>query len=122
MAVQDIEMIRLTRALNAWGTSDFEGVLKEEIAQMDAEQLLLQQGLSAGSSVVDGQRQTMIIGVSEAAGFIRVKAGIFYSGIIGGCSCADDPTPVNEENEYCVVQLDINKQTAETTATLLADE
>jgi len=122
MAVQDNEMIRLTKALNAWGTPDFEGVLKEEIAQMDAEQLPLQQGLSTGSHVVGGKHNAMIIGVSEAAGFIRVKAGIFYSGIIGGCSCADDPTPVNEENEYCVVQLDINKQTAETTVALLVDE
>ncbi len=122
MAVQDSAMIRLTRSLNAWGTPDFEGILKEEITQMDAEQLPLQQGLSTGSYAIDGQRQTMIIRVSEAAGFIRVKAGIFYSGIIGGCSCADDPTPVNEENEYCVVQLDIDKQTAETTVTHLVDE
>lgn len=114
-------MIRLTRALNAWGTPDFEGILKDEIAQMDVEQLPLQQGLSTGSQVIDGNRQAMIIGVSETVGVIRVKAGIFYSGILGGCSCADDPTPVNEENEYCVVQLDINKQTAETTVALLEE-
>jgi len=25
----------------------------------------------------------------------------------------DDPTPIDEQNEYCVVQIDINKQTAE---------
>jgi hypothetical protein len=50
-----------------------------------------------------------------------VKAGIFYSGVVTGCSCADDPTPVNEESEYCVVQLDINKQTGETAIALLAE-
>ena len=122
MTVQYIEMIRLTKTLNAWGTPDFKDILKKEIEQMDAGQLPLQQGLSTGSYAIDSQLNAMIIGVSEAAGFIRVKAGIFYSGIIGGCSCADDPTPVNEENEYCVVQLDINKQTAETTVALLVDE
>ena len=121
MTVQDIDMIRLTKALNAWGTPDFEGILEEEIATMDAEQFPLQQGLSTGSHVIGSKFNAMIIGVSEAAGFIRVKAGIFYSGIIAGCSCADDPTPVNEESEYCVVQLDINKQTAETTIALLAE-
>jgi hypothetical protein len=63
----------------------------------------------------------MIIGVSEAAGLIRVKAGIFYTGVIAGCSCADDPTPVDELNEYCVLQLGIDKKTAETTVTLLAE-
>ncbi len=113
-------MIRLTKALDAWGTPEFENVLKKEIGRMDAGQLPLQQGLTTGSHVVDGKLDAMIIGVSEEAGFLRVKAGIFYSGIITGCACADDPTPVNEENEYCVVQLDIDKHTAETVIVLLA--
>jgi len=114
-------MIRLTETLNAWGTPDFEDVLKKEIEQNDAGLLPLQQGLSTSSYAIDGKFNVMIVGVSEAAGIIRVKAGIFYSGIIAGCSCADDPTPVNEESEYCVVQLDINQQTADTTVTLLAE-
>ena len=119
--VQDSGMIRLTEALNAWGTPDFKDILKKEIEQLDAEQLPLQQGLTTGSYAIDGKLDAMIIGVSEAAGWIRVKAGIFYAGIIAGCSCADDPTPVNEESEYCVVQLDIHKQTAETTIALLVE-
>ena len=114
-------MIRLTKTLDAWGTPGFKDILKREIEQMDAGQLPLQQGLSTGSYAIDGNLNAMIIGVSEAAGFIRVKAGIFYSGIIAGCSCADDPTPVNEHSEYCEVQLDINKLTAETTIALLTE-
>lgn len=114
-------MIRLMKALKAWGTPDFEGVLKGEIERMDAQSLPLQQGLTTGSYALGDKLKAMIIGVSEEAGFIRVKAGIFYSGIVAGCSCADDPTPVNEESEYCVVQLDIDKHTAETTVTLLAE-
>lgn len=121
MTVQYIDMIRLNETLNAWGRTDFKDILKNEIERMDAEQLPLQQELSAGSYAIDGKFNVMIISVSEAAGSIRVKAGIFYSGIIAGCSCADDPTPVNEESEYCVVQLDINKLTAETTTALLAE-
>ena len=121
MTVQDIGMIQLTETLNAWGTPDFKAVLKKEIEQIDAGQLPLQQGLSTGSHVIDGKFNVMIIGVTEDAAIIRVKAGIFYSGIIAGCSCADDPTPVNEESEYCVVQLDINKQTADATVALLVE-
>jgi len=121
MTVQDIGMIRLTGTLNAWGTPDFNDILKKEIEQMDSGQLPLQQGLSTGSYAIDDKFNVMIISVSEVVGSIRVKAGIFYSGIIAGCSCADDPTPVNEESEYCVVQLDINKQTAATTVVLLAE-
>jgi hypothetical protein len=113
-------MIRLTKALNAWGTPAFEGVLKQEIEQLEAAQLPLQQGLRTGSYALDGHK-AMIIGAAEDAGVIRVKAGIFYSGILTGCACADDPTPVNEESEYCVVQLDIDKQTGETAIALLAE-
>ena len=85
---------------------------------MDAQQLPLQQGLSTGSVAMSDKLSAMIISVTEDAGFIRAKAGLFYTGIIAGCSCADDPTPVDEHPEYCEVQLDINRVTAETTIAL----
>lgn len=113
--------IRLPNSLNAWGTPAFGAALKQEIEQLDAGQLPLQQGLSASSHVTDRPFQAMIIGASEDAGLLRVKAGIFYTGVIAGCSCADDPTPVNELNEYCVLQFDIDTTTAATTVTLLAE-
>ena len=114
-------MPSLVKALNAWGTPGFYRVLKEEIEQLDAGQLPLQQGLATSSYVADGNFSAMVLGVSEDSGFIHAKAGIFYSGIIAGCSCADDPTPVSEQGEYCVVLLAINKRTAETTVTLLTE-
>jgi len=114
-------MIRLPNSLNAWGTPEFEAVLKQEIEHLDAECLPLQQGLSASSYVTDRPFQAMIIAASEAAGQIRVKAGIFYTGVIAGCNCADDPTPVDELNEYCVLQVVIDKMTAETRVTLLEE-
>lgn len=114
-------MIRLTKSLNAWGTPEFENILKAEIEQMGADQLPLQQGLSTSSYALDDKLNVRIISVSEEANFIRAKVGIFYAGVIAGCSCVDDPTPVEEQVEYCVVQLDINKMTAETTIALLAE-
>jgi hypothetical protein len=113
-------MIRLSKSLNAWGTPEFRVVLKQEIEQLDAGLLPLQQGLSVSSYVTDQPVQAMIIGVSEEAGLIQVKVGIFYTGVIAGCNCADDPTPVDEQSEYCVVQFGIDRTTAETTVILLA--
>jgi len=115
-------MIRLAKTLDAWGTPGFADVLKNEIAQLGAGQLPLQQGLSTTSYAVDNKIEMMIIGFTEEEGFIRVKAGVFYAGIIAGCNCADDPTPVEEINEYCEVRLDINRTTAETTVTLLTEQ
>lgn len=114
-------MPRLSKSLNAWGTPDFAGILKEEIEQLDAAQLPLQQGLSTGSHVLDNKPGAMIIGISDDAEFIHVHAGIFYSSILAGCSCADDPTPVSENSEYCEVGFDIDKKTAETTVILLVE-
>jgi hypothetical protein len=114
-------MIRLNQALDAWGTPEFEAVLKQEIEQLDAELLPLQQGLARSSHVTDRPFQAMIISVHEADGLIQAKAGIFYTGVIAGCSCADDPTPIDEMNEYCVVRFDIDRHTAESTVTLLEE-
>lgn len=114
-------MIQLTKAVNAWGTPGFEGVLKQELQQLGADQLPLQQGLSTSSVVLDGTIEIMIKRVSDDADVIRVKAGIFYAGIIAGCSCADDPTPVSENSEYCEIEVVIDKVTADASITLLAD-
>jgi len=115
-------MIRLARTLDAWGTPKFNEVLKEEVQQLGTAQLPLQQGLSATSYVVGDKFDVMIIGASEAEGGIRIKAGIFYTGIIAGCSCADDPTPVEPQGEYCEVQFDIDRTTAATKIALITDK
>jgi hypothetical protein len=114
-------MIQLDKALGAWDTPAFREVLKAEIGQLDAEQLPLQQGLSHSSYACDDNIKVVIISVSAEAGVIHATAGIFYTGIIPGCSCADDPAPEDEYAEYCEVRFDINRQTAETAIHLLSD-
>lgn len=114
-------VIRLAEALRAWGTPDFDAALKREIEQLETGLLPLQQGLTSTSYVTDGARQVVILGATEDEDFIHVKAGIFYTGVIAGCSCADDPTPVEDQTEYCVTRLDIDKRTAETVVTLVEE-
>ena len=108
-------------ALNAWGMPEFSDILKQTIEQMTGEQLPLQQGLTSSSHALDDRLKAVIISVVDEGRYIRARAGIFYTGIIAGCNCADDPSPVNEESEYCEVQLDIDKSTAGTTVVLLAE-
>jgi len=114
-------MIQLAKSLNAWGTPGFEDIFKAEVEQLGVDQLPLQQGLSSSSYVTDSPRKVLVMSVADENEFIRVTAGIFYSGIIAGCSCADDPTPVDEVNEYCEVRFEIDKKTAETVVTLLVE-
>lgn len=115
-------MIRLDKALSAWGTPGFAAVLKQEMEQLGTDQLPLQQGLSIGNYVTDAPRTVMINSVAETENAIRVQAGIFYQSVIGGCSCADDPTPTGENTEYCEVRLDIDKATAAATIALVTQQ
>src|SRR3569623_1734609 len=113
-------MIRLPEAVSAWGTPDFSGVLTRLLIS-HAEQLPLQQGLVPGNYAHDDGVDVMIVAVSAQGEGRRVTAGVFTSGIIAGCSCAVDPTPVEAQPEYCVVQVDIDKATAETCIRLVPD-
>ena len=114
-------MIQLSKSLNAWGTPAFKDVVTREIARLPASDLPLQQGLAVSSYVTDRPFQPMLINATEDGSLLRVKAGIFYTGVIAGCSCADDPTPIDEQTEYCVVQFVIDRETADTTVALLAE-
>ena len=113
-------MLRLDESLRAWGTPAFAVVLNQELVR-HAGMLPLQQGLSASSSVAETPITVMILNTSDAESTISIKAGIFYQGLVSGCSCAGDPTPDSENSEYCEVSLEIDKANAITTVTLLPE-
>lgn len=112
-------MVCFDKALRAWGTANFNTVLKQEIERLDPDLLPLQQGLARSSHVAARRPSAMILSAAADDRCIRARAGIFYAGIIAGCSCADDPTPVDEIDEYCEIGVDIDRHTAEATITLL---
>lgn len=112
-------MLRLDKTISAWGTPDFAKILKQEMESLDVEYLPLQQGLANSNYVADTPISVMINSVAELENVISIRAGIFYQGILGGCSCADDPTPGSENNEYCEIVLDIDKSTATVDITLV---
>lgn len=113
-------MIAFRQSLAAWGSSDFTERFKAELEALPADALPLQQGLSLSSYVSGEPFKVMVISSSAEADGIRVKAGIFYSGIIAGCSCSDDPTPTDVQAEYCDLLFTIDRQTAEASVTLLS--
>jgi hypothetical protein len=105
--------------VKAWGTSTFKEQFKQEVQQLPADQLPLQQGLSLSSYVSAEPFRVMVISEAEDETTIQVKVGIFYSGIIAGCSCSDDPSPTDVQPEYCDLQFSIDKTTTETMVELL---
>ncbi len=114
-------MLTLPASLKAWSSADFTRTFKREVSALDHHQLPLQQGLSLSSYVSDDKPSAIINRMQEDASFITLYTGIFYTGIIAGCSCSDDPTPQDTQNEFCELRFIINKHTAETRVTLIDD-
>lgn len=93
--------------------------LKQQIETFSHHTLPLQQGLAHTSAVSDEPFSAMILHIEETPATLQVKCGIFYAGIIGGCNCSDDPTPVNTQTEHCELLFDINRNNGHATVTLL---
>ena len=114
-------MFQFLKSPHHFGDSDFERILKNEIEQLDAKLLPLQQGLSTGGYALYDTFKVMVISVAELDNQFHVKAGIFYHGVIAGCSCSDDPSPTDVTTEYCEVMFEIDRLTGEATVSLTSE-
>lgn len=114
-------MIHLTQSAHAWNSSNFELVLKNEVKALGLDHLPLQQGLSSSSIALDHDLKLIVLHSHDSGNLITIKMGAFYSGIIAGCSCANDPTPTDEVNEYCEFEVKINMANGEASVALSTD-
>lgn len=103
-------MFKLSGLICSVSGSVLEKALKKEIEQLGAKLLPLQQGLSAGGYALYDKFNVMIITVSDHGEHLQVKAGVFYHGVIAGCSCSDDPSPTDVTTEYCEVLFTIDRE------------
>ena len=113
-------MIKLTRTIQAMRQAGFKTIARAEIEAIDKQLLPLQQGLALSSCVSDEAFSAVILNHHETEQHLIIKTGIFYSGIIAGCSCADDPTPMDVQNEYCELQFTVDKETCNADILLLS--
>ncbi len=111
--------MKLDKAVGAWGTPQFQDVLKEEIERRAVDELPLSQALRHGNYVADERPAVMIHRVEQQGPFIVARVGLFFAGIDAGSCCANDPTPVQPHHEYCVVHLEIEYATGETEVRLI---
>ena len=118
-------MISFPNTLKAWQSNGFDSeltrIFKLEIAELGHKELPLQQGLSLSSYVSNEKISAIINKTEETPNNIIIKSGVFYSGIIAGCSCSDDPTPLDTQSEYCDLLINIDKHTAESSVKLITE-
>ena len=101
MPTSAVSEIWLPASAAAWAREDFCAIFLREAAALPAAALPLQQALQRSSAVADEPHQLRCISIREHEGRREIRAGVFYSGIIAGCNCADDPGPQDVLPEYC---------------------
>ncbi len=111
-------MLQFNKSLKAWNTSQFNSVFIQQVEQLSLDDLPLQTALQLGSYATKDNIKVMINSKTEQTEYISISAGIFYSSIIAGCNCSDDPTPVDLSPAYCEMRFTINKATGQTVITI----
>lgn len=111
----------LPHSFAAWNTDAFDTTFKREVEALDTTLLPLQQALAHSSAVADEPFHVVPMAARETPGGLAVKAGVFYAGITGGCSCADDPTPLESQTEHCVLAFEIDAPHGATRVTLVQE-
>jgi len=103
-------MTRLSESLRDWPSDTFVKTLKRELTGLKPGILPLAGGLSRGGLVDAGDISVTVLNVTDNPQTIEAKVGVFFTEIVGGCSCGDDPST---ENAYCELRVGIDKATAE---------
>ncbi len=111
--------IRFPLTLQALDSDAFKKTFKAEVLSLGASSLPLQQGLRYSSYANGDSLSASILNIEVSDTVINIKAGLFYTGIISGCNCADDPSPIDEYNEYCEVLFTIDRKNAAASVVLI---
>jgi len=98
---------------------NFAEILRDELASFAINDLPLQQCMARCNYVPDQKPDILILSVIDSDIDKQIRVGIFFDGIIAGCSCADDPTPVDSITEYCEFLLRMNRQTGAVKITVI---
>ena len=112
-------MIDLSETLATWPTSEREAALKRALEGLDAACLPLQQALTQGSQVTAEPFQVMVLTTAETEDALEARVGVFFTSLLGGCQCADDPTPLDPLPEYAQIEVTIQRETGMARLSLL---
>jgi hypothetical protein len=112
-------MPRFPKTLKANSAEACKYALKSELESLDRGSLPLASGTAQGGLIDDSRIAATVFEVRNGADRIRAGVGIFFSEIVGGCSCGDDPVVAPA---YCRLLVTIDRKTAEARFDPVSDE
>lgn len=80
--------------------------------------LPLDRCVSQGSAADDGHCTVMVLRAGDDARAVHARVGVFFTEVVGGCSCGDDPASIPA---YCELRIRIDKTTAEADIGIVPD-
>jgi hypothetical protein len=111
-------MVQLVDALRAWPSARFARVLKQGLQGLQSGALPLEHATTQGGHVDDSDLSVTVLRTVENDHSVEAEVGVFFTEVVGGCNCHDDPLAVNA---YCEMRVTIDKASAEAVFSLLAD-
>ena len=102
--------IQLPDSVRNWNSADFSSSFKREIQGLPSGTLPLQSRGMQNGLVDDSDLSLILLQTTETGDMYKIRTGVFFSEVIGGCSCGDEPVA---ENAYCELWVRIHKTTAE---------
>ena len=104
--------------MQAWQSDAFARALKDEIERLDAGTLPLSKETSRGGLVDDANITAMVLTSADDEQSIVADVGVFFTEIVAGCSCGDEPDAINA---YCQLRIRIDKASAEAEIRVVSD-
>jgi len=111
-------MPKFIDTVRAWQTDAFAQCLKRELMGLGKGGLPLARGVTYGGAVDDSDLTVTVLRSRDDGPAIVARVGVFFTEVIGGCSCGDDPTSTPA---YCELRIRIDKATAEAQLVLVSD-
>jgi len=111
-------MISLNRTLACWNRQTFENTLREELARLGADDLLLNDALAHGGMIDETSISFSMREPDESERFIQLRVGIFFREMLYNCCSGDEPVSYNG---YCERLVRIDRDNAATVITPVND-
>ena len=97
----------LPETMRASQLENFAEIFKAEVQNLHVDDLPIQLATTQGGLVDNDDVKWMVLTLSETDDQVQVRTGVFFSEVVGGCSCGDDPY---RSTGYCEMLVVIDKR------------
>jgi hypothetical protein len=96
------------KCLEAKDSSDLAQELCSTLKALPSGTLPLEAGRSQGGMVDDRDIAATVLGMEQTADHLLARVGVFFTEVVGGCNCNEEPIEVNA---YCLLEVRIDRAT-----------